>query len=91
MVEALCLLNPLFNLIIGNALGARRLDDPNTKWSMLAAVATKAKKRASKGSKPLNVQEVAGKGTISKKDLMRWQEDDPSLRKFQDVKEEVNW
>ena len=44
----------------------------------------------SKGSKPLNVQEVAGKVVVSKKDMMRWQEDDPSLRKIQDVKEEVN-
>ena len=36
------------------------------------------------------MQEVAGKVLVSKKDLMRWQEDDPSLRKFQDMKEKVN-
>ena len=90
VVEALCLLDPLFDLIIGNVSGARRPDDPNPKWSTSAAVATKAQERASEGSKPLNVQEVASKVAVSKEDLMRWQEDDPSLRKFQDMKEEVN-
>ena len=90
VVEALCLLGPLFDLIIGNVPGARRPDDPNPKWSTSAAVATRAQERASEGSKPLNVQEVASKVAVSKKDLMRWQEDDPSLRKFQDMKEKVN-
>ena len=90
VVEALCLLDPLFDLIIGNVPGARRPDDPNPKWSTSAAVATRAQERANEGSKPLNVQEVASKVAVSKEDLMRWQEDDPSLRKFQDMKEEVN-
>ena len=31
VVEALCLLDPLFDLIIGNVPGARRPDDPNPK------------------------------------------------------------
>ena len=90
VVEALCLLDPLFDLIIGNVPGARRPDDPNPKWSTSAAVATRAQERASEGSKPLNVQEVTSKVAVSKEDLMRWQKDDPSLRKFQDMKEEVN-
>ena len=33
---------------------------------------------------------MASKVVVSNEDLMRWQEDDPSLRKFQDIKEEVN-
>ena len=52
VVEALCLLDPLFNLIIRNVPGTRRPDDPNPKWSMLAVVATRVQKRVSKGSKP---------------------------------------
>ena len=51
VVEALCLLDPLFDLIIGNVPGARRPDDPNPKWSTSAAVATRAQERASEGSK----------------------------------------
>ena len=89
VVEALCLLDPLFDLIIGNVPGARRPDYPNPKCSTSAAVATRAQERASEGSKPLNVQEVASKVAVSKEDLIRWQEDDPSLKKFQDMKEEV--
>ena len=54
VVEALCLLDPLFDLIIGNIPGARRPDDPNPKWSTSAAVATRVKEWASKGLKPLN-------------------------------------
>ena len=34
VVEALCLLNPLFDLIMGNVPGARRPGNPNSKWSM---------------------------------------------------------
>ena len=90
VVEALCLLDPLFDLIIGNVPGARRPGDSNPRWSTSAAVATRAQERASEGSKPMNVQEVAGKVAISKKDLMRWLEDNPSLRKFQYINEEIN-
>ena len=71
VVEALCLLDPLFDLIIGNVPGARMPDDPNPKWSTSAAVTTREQERASESSKPLNVQEAAGKLAASKKDLMR--------------------
>ena len=53
-------------------------------------MATRAQERASESSKPLNVHEVVGKVAVSKKNLMRMQDDDSSLRKFQDIKEEVN-
>ena len=86
VVEALYLRDLLFDLIIRNILGARRPDNPNPKWSMSAAVATRVQERASEGSKPLNVQKVAGKVAVLKKNLMISQEDDPSLRKFQNVK-----
>ena len=39
-VEVLCLQDPLFDLIIGNVPGARRLDDPNPEWGVVTAVAT---------------------------------------------------
>ena len=42
-VEALCLQDPLFDLIIGNVPGARRSDDPNPKWGVVTAVATKVR------------------------------------------------
>ena len=39
-VEALCLQDPLFDLIIGNVPGPRRSDDPNSKCGVVTAVAT---------------------------------------------------
>ena len=82
VVEALCLLDPLFDLSIKNVPGVKKPDDSNLKCSTSAAVATREQEQASKDLKPLNVQEVACKIMVLRKDLMRWQEDDPSLRKF---------
>ena len=42
VVEALCVLDPLFDFINGNVPGARKPDDPNPKWSTSAAVTTRA-------------------------------------------------
>ena len=39
-VEALCLQDSLFDLIIGNVARARRSDDPNPEWVVVTAVAT---------------------------------------------------
>ena len=52
-VEALCLQDPLLDLIIGNVPGARRLDDPNPEWGVVTAVATRAQARSGKDPKPL--------------------------------------
>ena len=41
-VEALCLQDPIFDLIIGNVPGARISDDPNPEWVVVTAVATRA-------------------------------------------------
>ena len=70
--------------------GARKSSHSNSKLSTLVEVATRTQERAREDSKPLNVQDAACKMAVSRKGLMRWQEDDPSLRKFQDVKGEVN-
>ena len=70
--------------------GARKSSHSNSKLSTLVEVATRTQEREREDSKPLNVQDAACEMTVSRKGLMRWQEDDPSLRKFQDVKGEVN-
>ena len=41
-VEALCLKDPLVELIIGNVSGARAPNDPDTNWTSCAAVETRA-------------------------------------------------
>ena len=86
-VEALCLLDPLFDLFIGNVPGARRSDDPKPEWGVVAtAVATKAQALSGKDPKPLEMKEVTDKMSINKKDLMKMQEEDPILQKLKQLK-----
>ena len=44
-VEALCLKDPLFDLIIGNVPGARKSDDPNPEWGVVTAMYIRAQIR----------------------------------------------
>ena len=85
-VEALCLQNPLFDLIIRNVPGARRLDDPKPKWGVVTAVATRTQARSGKDPKPLKMKEVTDKMSINKKDLIKTQEEDPTLQKLKQLK-----
>ena len=85
-VEALCLQDPLFDLIIGNVPGARRSDDPNPEWGVVTAMATRAQARSGKDPKPLKMKEVTDKMSINKKDLIKTQEEDPTLQKLKQLK-----
>ena len=79
-VEALCLQDPLFDLIIGNEPGAGRSDDPNPEWGVVTVVTTRAQARGGKDPKPLKMKEVTDKMSINKKNLIKMQEDDPPCR-----------
>ena len=81
-VEALCLQDPLFDLIIGNVPAARKSDDPNPEWGVVTAVATRVQVRSGKDPKPLKMKEVKGKMSINKKDLIKMQKKDPTLQKL---------
>ena len=85
-VEALCLEEPLFDIIIGNVPGARRSDDPNPEWGVVMEVATRAQARSGKDPKPLEIREVTDKTSINKKDLIKMQEEDPTLQKLKQLK-----
>ena len=84
-VEALCLHDPLFDLIIGNVPGAGRSDDPNPEWVVVTAVATRAQARIGKNPKPLNMKKVRDKTSINNKDLIKMQEEDPTLQKLKQL------
>ena len=85
-VEALCLQDPLFDLIIENVPGARRSDDPNPEWRVVTAVAARAQARSGKDPKPLKMKEKTHKMSINKKDLIKMQEEDPTLQKLKQLK-----
>ena len=86
-VEALCLKDPLFDLIIGNVPEAREPSDPNPEWGVVAAVVTRAQARKSKETKPLKVNDVTAKIAVNKADLIKLQEEDSTLQKFKDLKD----
>ena len=85
-VEALCLRDPLYQLIIGNIPGARAPDDPDETWCVKAAAVTRSQARKSIESKPLKVAlgvaEVANQMAVTKDKLIQLQEEDPSLSKY---------
>ena len=85
-VEALCLHDPLFDLIIENVPGARRSDDPNLEWGVVTAVATRAQARSGKNPNPRKMKEVTDKMSINKKDLIKMKEEDPTLQKLKQLK-----
>ena len=73
-------------LIIGNVPGARRSDDPNPEWGVVTAVATRAQARSGKDPKPLKMKEMTDKMSINKNDLIKMQEEDPTLQKLKQLK-----
>ena len=81
-VEAQCLPDTLYDLIIGNVEGARPPDDPDPDWHDACAVTTGAQAKRDEKLTPLKTPRVAGL-SVSKEDLSRMQEEDPTLEKFQ--------
>ena len=52
----------------------------------MTEVATKAQARRGKDPKPLKMKEVTDKMSINKKDLIKMQEEDPTLQKLKQLK-----
>ena len=77
-VEALCLRDPLYQLIIGDIPGARSPDDPDETWCVEAAAFTRSQARKSTDSKPLKVAEETNQMAVTKnKLLIQLQGEDP--------------
>ena len=85
-VDALCLSETLFDLIIGNTRGARSLNDSDPNWRIVAATITRA--QVQKGmQKPLKVKEVTSRYSVTKEELFRMQNED--LKPFTEQKKTV--
>ena len=80
-VEAQCLPDTLYDFIIGNVEGARPPDDPDPDWHEACAVTTRAQAKRDEKLTPLKTPRVA-ELSVSKEDLSRMQEEDPTLEKF---------
>ena len=71
VTQAICLRDPLFDVVIGNISGARNPDDPVS------------------GVKPLVTKEVTAQTSITKNELEKLQQEDRTLEKYVDLKDDV--
>ena len=84
-VEPMWMKNPLFDLIIGNVLGARKPNDPNSELGVVADAVTRAQARERGNPKLQKVKKVTLKMAVDKEELARLQEDS-ALQKFKKAK-----
>ena len=66
-VDAMCMKNPIYDVVVGNVDGARLSDDPDINWSPtrcqgIGAVITRGQEaRVKVDVKPLKVSQIKGK------------------------------
>ena len=75
----------LFALVIGNASAARKPNDPNPDWEVVAAMVTSAQAQGLGSPKPLKVKEIMSKMAVDKEELVRLQEENSTLKKLKEV------
>ena len=79
-VEALCLQDPLYELIIGNISGGEHLTI-HMRLKCLNAAVTLAQTRVSTEVKPLKIADVTNQLAVARKKLIQFQEENLSLSK----------
>ena len=92
-VDALCLREPLLDLIIRNIQGARNPNDPNPNWGIVAATIRPTRAQAQQEGilKQLKVKDVrpTSRYSLTKDELCRMQNEDEDLKPFVEKKEAV--
>ena len=87
-VEAQCLPDAMYDVIIGNIPNSRSPEDPNPSWETVCAV-TRAQAKKGQGLSLLKIPDVAKCATVTREQLIKFQHDDSSLerlRKFTEPK-----
>ena len=85
VTQAICLRDPLFDLVIGNIPVARNPDDPDPDVEMCAAAVTRAQARMDITVKPLFTKDVTAQTSITKNELAKLQQKDNTLEKYADL------
>ena len=80
--EALCVQEPVADLIIGNITGSREADNPDLGWKLAAAAITRAQARQRDMVKALNVKEISSRFSVSREELGKLQSEDDELNAF---------
>ena len=84
-VEAWCMQNPVYDLIVGNIEGARLPREPDSNWQLVQAVETRAqKKEAIKPYKKLKVPESL-QTEATPEEIKETQQQDSSLTKVREM------
>ena len=83
-VEAQCLPDAIYDLIIGNVPGARPAHEPDPTWQEACAVTTRGQAKKVGEVSPLKVPSYQESPIVDKQKLKQMQSEDESLRKYWD-------
>ena len=86
VTQAICLRDPLFDLVIGNISGAQNPNDPVPGVETWATAVTKAQARKDATIKPLVTKDLRAQTSITKNELAKLQQEDITLEKYVDMK-----
>ena len=83
-VEAQCLPDAIYDLIIGNVPEARPADEPDLTWQEACAVTTRSQAKKDGVVSPLKVPNYQESPIVDKQNLKQMQSEDESLQKYWD-------
>ena len=83
-MEAQCLTDAIYDLIIGNVPGARPAHEPDPTWQEACAVTTRGQAKKDGEVSPLKVPSYHESPIVDKQKLKQMQSEDESLRKYWD-------
>ena len=83
-VEAQCLPDAIYDLIIGNVPGARPADEPDPTWREACAVTTRSQAKKDGVVSPLKEPSYQESPIVDKQNLKQMQSEDESLQKYWD-------
>ena len=89
VTQAICLRDPLFDLVIGNIPGARNPDDSVPGVETCAAAVKRAQDRKDITVKPLVTKDVTAQTSITKNELAKLQQENNTLEKYSDLEDAV--
>ena len=81
-VEAQCLPDAIYDLIIGNVPGARPADEPDPTWQEACAVTTRSQAKKDGVVSPLKVLSYQESPIVDKQNLKQMQSEDESLQEY---------
>ena len=89
VIQAICLRDPLFDLVIGNTPGIRNPDNPVPGVEMCAAAVTRAQARKDTIIKPLVARNMKAQTSVRKDKLAKLQQEHTTLEKYVILKDAV--